>query len=88
MNETIANSEQYLMPIVTGRLHRRSSRILWKVGIIAAAVLVMSLLVWQALVASGNPDPNDASLSPAAASWIRGYWYSVKAWRRFSSWRL
>jgi len=51
------HSDRRLAPIVTGRLKRPSSRILWKVGITLGALLVISLLVWQALTAHGNPDP-------------------------------
>jgi high-affinity iron transporter len=64
---SLEHNERFALPIVTGHMKRRSSRILWKVGIVAAALLIMALLIWQAVASHGNPDPNDSNLSPAAA---------------------
>src|SRR5580698_10549653 len=35
------------------------NRIALRVGVIAAALLVLILLIWQGITAGGNPDPTD-----------------------------
>jgi len=60
-------SEGLRAPIFSGRLKRPSARVAWGIGVIAAIVLIVSLLVWQALTANGNPDPTAAGVSRPAA---------------------
>jgi high-affinity iron transporter len=61
------DTSRHIAPIVTGRMSRQSTRILWKVGVVAAGLLIVSLLVWQAFTSHGNPDPTVDGISPAAA---------------------
>lgn len=63
----LQDSRRHIAPIVTGRIDHRSTRILWKVGVVAAGALIISLLFWQAFAARGNPDPTVDGMSHAAA---------------------
>jgi high-affinity iron transporter len=63
----LEDGRRHLSPIVTGRITRPSARLLWKVGVVAAGLLIISVLVWQALTSHGNPDPTVTGVSPAAA---------------------
>jgi high-affinity iron transporter len=42
-------------------------RAAWTAAVIALAVLIVGVMVWQALTAHGNPDPTVQGLSPTAA---------------------
>jgi high-affinity iron transporter len=63
----LEDSTRHIAPIVTGRISRQSTRILWKFGVAAAGLLIVSLLVWQGFTSHGNPDPTANGISPAAA---------------------
>jgi len=63
----LEDGRRHLSPIVTGRINRPSARFFWKLGVVAAGLLIISLLVWQALTSHGNPDPTVTGVSPAAA---------------------
>jgi high-affinity iron transporter len=63
----LQDTRRHIAPIVTGRIDRRSVRILWKIGVIAAALLIVSLFVWQAFSSAGNPDPATDGASHARA---------------------
>ncbi|MGA2231558.1 MAG: FTR1 family protein [Tepidisphaeraceae bacterium] len=64
--ESLDASDQMLTPLVTGRLKRSSIRWAWYSAVAAAALLVVSLLVWQGVTAQGNPDPTVAGMSKTA----------------------
>jgi len=63
----LEDSRRHISPIVTGRIVNRSGRLLWKLGVAAAAILIVSLLVWQAFTSAGNPDPTVSGTKQVAA---------------------
>jgi len=63
----LEDRSRHISPIVTGRIAGSSARTLWKFGVVAAGLLIISLLVWQAFTSHGNPDPTVDGVSHAAA---------------------
>lgn len=49
------------------RAKRGVGRLLFYSGVLAAALVVLGVLIWQAVTASGNPDPTVANVSYGAA---------------------
>ena len=62
----LKDPNRHIAALFTGRMGGSSSKTLWKVGMVSAAVLILSLLVWQAFTSHGNPDPTADNVSHTA----------------------
>ena len=62
----LQDPSRHIASIVTGRMARSSTKTVWKIGMVAAGVLILSILVWQAFTSHGNPDPTVGHVSPTA----------------------
>jgi high-affinity iron transporter len=60
------SGERLLPSFFTGRLSRPSARILWKIAVAASLLLILAVMIWQAITASGNPDPSATGISTGA----------------------
>jgi len=58
----LEDTRRHISPMVTGRIANPSGRLIWKLGVAAAAILIVSLLVWQAFTSAGNRLRHEASL--------------------------
>src|ERR1700683_3351647 len=54
-------------PVVGVPAGPRALRHVWTASVIALAVMIVAVMVWQAFTAHGNPDPTVPGISPTAA---------------------
>jgi high-affinity iron transporter len=71
VSDVIANpcdpAKQLVTSIGLPRAKRGVGRLLFYSGVLAAVLVVLGVLIWQAVTASGNPDPTVANVSFGAA---------------------
>jgi len=52
-----------------------------RIGVVAAALFVIAMLVWQGVSAQGAPDPTRPNTSPTVAFLDIGVWCFAKDWK-------
>jgi len=59
-----------------------------RIGIVVAALCVVTMLVWQGITAHGAPDPTRPDTSPnRGIFWTLGSWSFARAWNVSWSWQ-
>jgi high-affinity iron transporter len=67
ITDRLERSEWMLTKFLTARVKRPATRVVLNFTFVAVGLLILSVLVWQALTAHGNPDPTADGIRPAAA---------------------